>query len=281
MNDLKKYMGINGSFRAFIVDSTNIGRELYSRIQPYPLALNILTQAVTSAVLMACDMKTRGSISLKATGDGPMRHITVEANSDGEARGYCGEPLIEVKPDTDSLFSSVIGNGELTVRKRTGHSDKIHTSVIALKSGGWAENMTRFYLESEQLSSGMKLGAQLDAEHGVLGSGGLLIMAMPDADPTVLETLEHNVRNLKPLGNYFSQKQGHDLIYNDLFEGLDVIETSSLPVCYRCNCSRQRVLDMLKSLPADEINDMRDKGDTIKINCVFCSKKYQFNPEDL
>ena len=279
---LKKYMGKDGDFRAFIVNSTEIGRELFARIQPYPLALNLTTQAVTSALLMACDLKTKGTISIKAVGQGPLRHVTAEANSNGEARGYCGEPhLILEKKENTNIFADALGPGELSVRKRLGNSDKLYTSIVRLTDGGWAENITRFYQESDQISSGMRLGVELDPQLGIDSSGGLLIMAMPDANPEILEKLDQNVRGLKSLGSFFKGEHGFEELCTVLFKGLDYLEMSSQPVCYHCNCSRERVLDMLRSLPPDEKKDVHPKEETVAINCVFCSKEYIFQTKEI
>jgi len=282
MNQLKKYIGKDGHFRAFVVQTTGIGQELFTRLQPYPISLRIIAEAVTSGLLMAADLKVDGNISIKAFGNGPMRHVTAEANSAGEARGYCGEPhLVLEKQEDSSFFTQAIGEGELTVRKRFAHTEKLYSSIVSLQAGGWAENLTRYYLESEQISSGMRLGVELDAHLGIKGSGGLLIMAMPEADPDILEMLDRNVRALPALGNLFSDDDGHNKLADQLFKGLDVKELESKSVCYRCNCSPLRVLEMLNSLPQDEVQDMKDKAEPISVNCAFCSKTYEFQPENL
>jgi len=279
---LKKFIGENGDFRAFVVDTTTVGRDLFSRLQPYPAALNIVTQAMTGALLMAADLKRKGTISIKATGSGPLGHVTAEANSQGEARGYCGVPqlVLEKKGEMD-LFWRAIQDGELSVRKRFIDSDKVFSSFTKLAPGGWAENLTRFYQESEQVSSGMKLGVDLDAEHGIAGAGGVLIMALPQAESEVLTQLEKNIQKMEQLGQLFRGPTPHESVVDRLFDGLKVKELQSVPVCYRCNCSHEKVADMLKSLAAEEKNDMLEKGEPIQVNCAFCSKSYEFDPKAL
>ncbi|PIE91312.1 MAG: hypothetical protein CR997_01665 [Acidobacteria bacterium] len=282
MGQLKKYMGEDGNFRAFVVETGNVGRELYSRLQPYPIALRIITEAVTSGLLMASDLKVQGTISIKASGSGPLKHVTIEANSQGEARGYCGDAHLQMeKKAGEALFFRAIGEGELTVRKRLVKSDKIYSSVVPLIPGGWAENLTNYYQKSEQISSGMKLGVELDPESGIKGAGGILIMAMPGADPEVLNQLESNVGSIPPLGEIFSREDGQDVVRDTLFKGLAVKHLETKNVLYRCNCSASRVLAMLNSLGEKEIEDMKQKSEPLVVNCVFCSRSFKFQPEEL
>ena len=49
---------------------------------------------------------------------------------------------------------------------------------------------------------------------------------------------------------------------------------------FGCRCSRERVMEMLKSFPASELHDMEKDG-RIKVDCEFCGKSYVLKTEDL
>src|SRR5512135_2069359 len=61
-----------------------------------PAASAALGRALTGALLMAALMKPRQRVGLKFEGDGPLRRILVEAESEGTARGFVGVPDVEV-----------------------------------------------------------------------------------------------------------------------------------------------------------------------------------------
>jgi molecular chaperone Hsp33 len=71
----------------------------------------------------------------------------------------------------------------------------------------------------------------------------------------------------------------HRLLYR-LFhdEGVRVYDTH--PIEARCRCSRERIERILRSLPPDDIAEIRqDKVTTI--TCEFCNTTYQFTAEEL
>ena len=47
----------------------------------------------------------------------------------------------------------------------------------------------------------------------------------------------------------------------------------------RCRCSRERVENVLRSFPADQIADMADDG-MVTVTCEFCNNAYRFAAAD-
>ena len=55
---------------------------------------------------------------------------------------------------------------------------------------------------------------------------------------------------------------------------------SAKPVLH-CDCSKQRLEQMVISLGKKEIQDMIDKDQGAEIVCRFCNKKYWFDAQEL
>ena len=53
------------------------------------------------------------------------------------------------------------------------------------------------------------------------------------------------------------------------------------PTHYICDCSRERLEQVLLSLGREEIEDMIQKDDGAELTCRFCNKKYRFSGEEL
>jgi molecular chaperone Hsp33 len=51
------------------------------------------------------------------------------------------------------------------------------------------------------------------------------------------------------------------------------------PVEARCRCSRERIVGILRSFPADDIAEMRTEPATT-VTCEFCNTRYEFGPDD-
>ena len=53
------------------------------------------------------------------------------------------------------------------------------------------------------------------------------------------------------------------------------------PLRYHCRCSRERLLNHLALLPADDRDYLRADDGAIEADCAFCGTRHRFTPEDL
>jgi molecular chaperone Hsp33 len=70
-------------------------------------------------------------------------------------------------------------------------------------------------------------------------------------------------------------------ILRRLFAEDDVRLFQSSPVYFRCRCSRDRVVGMLRSLGADEIRSVLAERGEVEVRCDFCNRAYRFDPVDV
>ena len=279
---LKRYIHEDGMFKAAVVETTLVGRKVFRTANPSPIALQLLTQAMTGALLLCTGLKDEGTLLFKFRGDGPMDLLTVEANTAGQTRGFAGQPGLDFNPDRESgLFHQAIGSGQLTVLRRVEPGQKTFTSVVSLVPGELAYNYAHYLLKSEQVPSALQLGAKLDPDFGVAAAGGVLIQALPGADQNLLFLLESRLGDIPSLGDLFAGEEAHEQIAEELFGPIPVQELASLPVSFNCSCTRQRVLQILARLPEEELQDMRADAKDVEVTCQFCGMRYSCAPEDL
>ena len=70
-------------------------------------------------------------------------------------------------------------------------------------------------------------------------------------------------------------------ILRRLFAEDDVRLFESAPVFFRCRCSRERVIGMLRSLGAEEIRSVLAERGEVEVRCDFCNRAYRFDPVDV
>jgi molecular chaperone Hsp33 len=70
-------------------------------------------------------------------------------------------------------------------------------------------------------------------------------------------------------------------ILRRLFNEDDVRLFESSPVFFRCRCSRDRVVGMLRSLGADEIKSLLAERGNVEVRCDFCNRAYRFDAIDV
>ena len=70
-------------------------------------------------------------------------------------------------------------------------------------------------------------------------------------------------------------------ILQRLFAEDDVRIFESSPVFFRCRCSRERVIGMLRSLGSDEIRSLLAERGNVEVRCDFCNRAYEFDSVDV
>ena len=146
--------------------------------------------------------------------------------------------------------------------------------------GALALDLANYYLTSEQIPTSFSLSLQFDAQSAVQGAGGLMLQAMPGANPDKVAQLEAQVKGLPSIGRWFSRgKTAQDFI-GDAFEQWDPQIVGDYRVEFMCHCNEKRIRHMLLMLPLADLKDMADRGPfPIEIVCHNCSTPYRFARE--
>ena len=67
-----------------------------------------------------------------------------------------------------------------------------------------------------------------------------------------------------------------------ILDGFDVeLSEEKLPVCFHCNCSKERMERALISLGSKELKDIIKDAEPIELHCHFCNSNYSFSIEEL
>jgi len=266
--------------RAFAAVTTNLVEEARRRHDCYPVATAALGRTMTAALLLAANLKNDESITIRVAGDGPLGQIIADSSANGTVRGYVHHPHVDLPLNNGKLnVGQAVGKGEIYVTRFTGLKQPF-TGSAALVSGEIAEDVTNYLFVSEQTPSSVALGVLVDPSLAVLAAGGFMIQAMPDAEDGLLAKLEANLANLPPVTTLLTQGLDAAGILKRVFEGMELKFYEPMPVSFACRCSRQRVVDMLVSLGAEEVANMLAEGKA-EVRCNFCNESYEFSAEEL
>ena len=66
-----------------------------------------------------------------------------------------------------------------------------------------------------------------------------------------------------------------------VLEGMDVEFTDTLPMEFKCNCSKEKIEKALISVGEKDLKEMIADGKPIEVKCHFCSENYTFSIEEL
>lgn len=270
-----------GGVRAFAIVTTNLVEEARKRHDCSPVAIAALGRTMTAALILAANLKTDESITVRIAGDGPSGEIVADAHASGIVRGYVRNPHVDMPLRDGKLdVGGAVGHGQISVTRFTGLKQPF-TGSADLVSGEIAEDVTNYLYVSEQTPSSVALGVLVDPELSVAAAGGFMVQALPDADDEVLVQIEKNIAALPPLSKLISEGLDGQGIINLLFANLPVTLHEEAPVEFKCPCSHERIQNVLVSLGEDEIKDMIETDGQAEICCHFCGEKYQFARTDL
>lgn len=266
--------------RGFAAITTNLVEEARQRHNCFPVATAALGRTMTGALLMAANLKTAESLTIRISGDGPLGEIIADAYPDGSVRGYVRNPFVDLPLNNGKwAVGQAVGKGHIYVTRFVGLKQPF-TGSAELVSGEIAEDITQYLTVSEQTPSSVALGVLIAPDTTVAAAGGFFIQALPGAEEATLTKLEDNLNKLPPVSQMIHNGQDAKSILETVFSGLPITVYESLDLCFNCQCSRERVVNMLISLGATEIKEMVTEGQA-EVCCHFCSEKYKFDASEL
>ena len=266
--------------RAFAAVTTTLVEEARRRHECFPVATAALGRTMTGALLMAANLKTAESMTVRISGDGPLGEIVADATPDGSVRGYVRNPFVDLPLHNGKLdVGQAVGGGHIHITRFVGLKQPF-TGSAALVSGEIAEDITHYLTVSEQTPSSVALGVLIAPDTTTLAAGGFFIQALPDAEEDALIRIETNLRQIPSVSHMIHSGQDAKGILETVFSGLPTTFYDVLDLRFNCQCSRERVQNMLISLGADELKAMTAEGEA-EICCHFCNEKYQFNATEL
>src|SRR5947209_14508697 len=183
--------------------TTNLVAEAARRHELWPTVAAALGLNLTGALLLASSLKELDRLTVQIVSDGPIGGITVEANAQGQVRGYVRNPEAHAPYNEKGKFDvkAVVGCGMFYVTRESGYDVGLYREPyrgsVPLVSGEIAEDFAYYLTKSEQIPSAVILGVLLHAQHEdeayVSAAGGLMIQIMPGADEKIIAAIEASV----------------------------------------------------------------------------------------
>lgn len=287
---LQKFIFDNAAVRGEFVEISDTWREIQQR-NAYPAPVKtVLGEMLAAAALLSANLKFNGAIIMQIHGDGPVRLLVVECDSELRLRATAKlAPDAEVgEHATLTELLNAGGKGRFVIT--LDPLDKVpgqqpYQGIVPLDGDDMATVIENYMLRSEQLDTKLWLGAN----EGV--SRGLLLQKLPrhsgKDDQTAqaseaedLETWNRAVLLASTLKQPELLSTDIQTLMNRLFweETIRVFEPAHPR--FHCSCTREKVGNMLKMLGSAEVDSALDELGQLTINCDFCGKHYAFDKVD-
>ena len=272
----------NESIRAFAITSHDMVEEARERHNTSPIVTAALGRMLSAGSMMGVMLKGDDDlVTLQIQGSGPMKGITVTSNSKGEVKGFPNVSIVDLPPKNGKLdVGGAIDLGIMRVIKDMGLKEP-YVGTVELQTGEIAEDLTYYYAVSEQIPSSVGLGVLMNKDNTVNCAGGFIIQLMPFTPEEVITQLEENLKTLPSVTDMLSAGKTPEQMLETVLAGLEIDFKETYPVCYKCDCSRDRVIKSLASLGKEDMDDIISDGKPVEVKCQFCNEAYEFSIEEL
>lgn len=279
----------DGSARILVVNSKEMVNSVVSSHHTSPTGTAALGRLVTAASMIGTMLpENKDTVTITFAGDGPAGKLIAVADYFGNVKGYIQNPVVDVPKKSNGKLDvgAAVGAGTLSFVKQVGEVEP-QIGMTEITSGEIAEDIASYFANSEQVPTLLSLGVLVDTDYSCLAAGGVLIQLLPFPDNATVDLIERNAADLVNISRYFERgltnEQIADIALRDV--PYDIFDT--LEVEYRCDCSRKRMYEKMRSLGQKELKNLLDEQEAegkpreLTAICRFCNTEYTFTEKEL
>ncbi len=257
-------------------DTARMARVLHGL---YPTSALLFAEALAAGTLVAALQKENGRVNLQLECDGPIRGLLVDADPDGNVRGYVRRPAVHFPGDPQRGARAALGgSGYLSVLRDLG-AGQLYRSAVQLEALDLAADLRRWFAASEQVATALDL-AVVERDGEPLGEvAGLLVQRLPDGDDAAVESARARIAGGALRRALAAGAGAQDAIREVAGDGFDLL--ADVELAYRCGCSHQRARAAVSALGADGVAEVLANEREAVITCEFCRSRYVVTEPEL
>ena len=273
----------NSSIRAFAITSRNMVEEARAHHNTSPVVTAALGRLLSGGAMMGSMMKgDKDLLTLQIQCSGPVKGLTVTADSKGHVKGFASNPLVDLPAREDGHLNvgKALDLGVLSVIKDLGLKEP-YVGQCQLQTGEIAEDLTYYFATSEQVPSAVGLGVLMNKDNTVKQAGGFILQLMPFTEDEVIEKLEKRIGEIDSVTQMLDRGLSPEQILEEILGDFDLEIMDTMETGFQCDCSKERVSKALATLNKADLDSIIADGEEIEIKCQFCNTAYSFSVDEL
>jgi molecular chaperone Hsp33 len=285
MDTLQRFIFENAAVRGELVEISDTWQQVQSR-KDYPAPVRtLLGEMLAAAALLSANLKFNGMLIMQMHGDGPVKLLVVECDSDLRLRATAKLAADAVIPDGAHLTQLVNAHGHGRFVITLDPTEKLpgqqpYQGIVPLDGESVAGVIENYMMRSEQLDTKLWVAADQQVARG------LLLQKLPK-DGGIDAPIDDDAESWNRTVMLGSTLRDEELLTTDigtlmrrLFweETIRVFEPRH--PSFHCSCTREKVGNMLKMLGKEEIDSALTDLGKLSINCDFCGQHYEFDKVD-
>jgi molecular chaperone Hsp33 len=263
---------------------------LSAHAYPEPVAA-LLGEACALAALVGSSLKFEGRLIVQAQGDGPVRYVVADYDTNGHMRGYCRFDEAEVAAASQGFARpgarSLLGQGVFVMTLDRGPDFERTQGITPIEGESLSLAAERYFQQSEQIPTRVRLavGAVVTDEGVSWRAGGALIqlIAGDEARGSTEEAWDRSRALFQTLADdeLLDPTITPEILLFRLFHEDGVRLEDARPLVAQCRCSRERIAGVLTSFDAAERADMVEADGKIRVTCEYCATVYELEPDEV
>jgi len=273
MNDtLQRFLFEHAPIRGEVAHLDATWRAVLERHDYPPVLRTVLGELMAAGALLAATLKFDGSIILQLQGSGPVKLIVVECTSEQTLRATA--KWDGALPDADAGLAELLGDGRFVITLVPRDGRQSYQGIVAIDPAGVAASLEHYMQSSEQLDTRLWLAA--GEEH----AAGLLLQKLPERAEPDEDSWNRATQLAATLTTPELLKLPPQTLLHQLYHEEDIRLFDPRPVSFRCSCSNDRVVAMLRMLGYAEVRSILEERDAVEVTCDFCNRAYRFDSVD-
>jgi len=266
---------------------------------PEPVS-RLLGEAILLTVMLGASLKFDGKLTLQTSSDGPITFLVVQFRAPGDVRAYASyenERIAEAVEAAGENEPRLLGEGYMAMTIEPGGGMERYQGFVELEGENLVDAAHTYFRQSEQIPSLLRVAVAPQFVGGREGgrggwawrAGGLMIQKIgaeggrnaihaadaegeSEEDWNRASMLGATVEDHEILDPTLSPERLLIRLFHE--ERVRAFPASAINAF--CQCSRERVEDLLKRFSKDRLEDMVQDG-KVTVTCEFCNSTYEFD----
>ncbi|BDG03037.1 Hsp33 family molecular chaperone HslO [Anaeromyxobacter oryzae] len=250
-------------------DTARMARVLHGL---YPTSAHLFAQALAGGALVGALQKDRGRVNLQLECDGPIGGLFVDADPDGNVRGYVRHVAVNFPGEPARGAKAALGGrGFLSVLRETSPGQH-YRSAVELEALDVAADLRRWFASSEQVATALDLAVVARGAEPLGDVAGVLVQRLPDGDDAAIEEARRRLAGGELARSLADGAAAQEVIRRVVGEGFELL--GDVEVAYRCGCSMERARAAVSALGVTGIAEVLANEREAVITCEFCRSRY-------
>lgn len=254
---------------------------------PGPIRQTLAEALVVTALLGSLLKDQDSQMTVQAQTKNGVIDLLVCDYRNGELRGYIRHDrgrLDELGP-APSLFA-LFGEGYLAITFDLAATGQRYQGVVPLEGNSLAEACEKYFVQSEQVPTLIRVGIRNTPDGCV--AGGLLLQHLPEGEEgreRLHVQLDHpEWEHVSVLGGSVKAEELVDpaldleTVVWRLFHEEREVRSEIGPVVTRgCRCTIEHYRDVLSRFSPEDREDMKNDDGLVMVDCAFCSREFEID----